>query len=201
LIDIHWPVRVNAASYDVQFATNFDAVFTTFQNVPNWGFRSVSASEAMGVEQFRNKTRFLFAPSDYPPMVDNAPIWIRFRQIDVDGTVNPFEAIHLVLPYDSGPRPPVILNGNAPAAATIAGSLELQLPHHVNSIFLTNNDPANSLFVSFNSYAPEIEVTPLVANFVPLSSDLPMFNQLFVRGAGGIVNFTASVALVNSGIR
>ena len=198
LIDMHWPVRALAASYDVQYATNFDAIPVLFQNIPAIGFRSVSTPVFTGDSQFKGKTRFIFAPSDYPPMVDNSQLWINFRQIDIDGTINAYEALQLVLPYDSGPRPSVIISGAAPAAISIAGSLELQLPHNVNAIYLTNNDPVNSLFISFNPFGPEIEVTPLIVNFVPFTTNLPIFSQLFVRGSGGAVNFTASLNLVNS---
>jgi len=211
LVDLNLQARVGAASYQFQAASNFDAAFNTFQVVPATGFRSVSTPDTgFDGEQFRGPqgaaspvgfTRFKFAPSDYtvavPAVNDALPFYVRIIQTDVSGVVHPAESMELILPYNPEPNRPVILSGNAPNAASLAGSLEIQLPMQVlNSQF--QNNGANDLFVAFEPTGAEFRVPPLSTLQTNLVTTYPSITQLFVRGAGGVTAFNFIGALRNN---
>jgi len=191
LVDLNLRARANAASYQFQAAQNFDGVFGTFQVVPaSGGFRSKSAPDTgFDGEQFRGLTRFKFAPSDYSaPVTDSSPFYVKIIQTDVDGTVHPAEAMHLILPYDPMPNRPLVLVGVAPSAVGISGSYEIQLPMQTQNIQIQNNG-AVPLMVAFEPSGPEFTVYPLSTEFTNFYSTYPSVTQIFVRGSGGTCAF------------
>lgn len=189
LVDLFLVSRTGAKSYLFKAATNFDAAAVAFQSVPQDGFRSPNAFDSGPSEGFRGRTRFTFAPADYG-LDDTKPIWIKIQQVNVDGTVSADEAFHLIPPYNPQGRKAVVLAGNAPNGASIAASLELQLPHQMQGLELQNNG-SNDLYVAFEPGGPEFKVPPLTTGFTNLSVNYPTVSQLFVRGNGGAVAFAA----------
>lgn len=189
LVDLFLVSRTGAKSYTFKASTNFDVAASAFQSVPQGGFRSPTAFDSGPSEGFRGRTRFTFAPIDYG-LDDTKPIWLRIQQVNVDGSLGTDEAFHLIPPYAPAGRKAVVLAGSAPNAASLAASLELQLPHQMQGLELQNNG-AQDLFVAFEPGGPEFKVVPLSTGFTNLSFQLPTFGQLFVRGNGAPVAFTA----------
>ena len=202
LVDLFLNVRPNAAFYTFKAADNFDAAFTAFQDVPAAGFRSPSVIDTGFTDsQFRGKTRFIFNPTDYTPTVaavdDTKPFYVLISQVDVDGTVHADEAMHLILPYSSQPNRPVILAGVVPIGATIANSVEIQLPMQCQNFKFQVNS-GNDLMVAFEPTAPEFVVYPITTNFSTYDQTYPTFSQVFMRGDGGASTMSASFAMRNN---
>lgn len=206
-----------AASYDFYVGANFDTASPTFfQNVPaSGGYRSPSSQAPVAgfdSEQFSQSrtpylTRFKFNAVDYigaglpftvAGVTDLTPLWLTFIQRNLDGTTNPATAPQLILPYSSVPNRTVILSGTAPSAASLAGSLEIQLPMQVNNIQIQNNG-TNILQVAFEPTGPEFTVNPSTAGAdINLYTAYNSSSQLFVRGAGGTTAFNFIGALRNN---
>jgi len=188
LVDIIFPARPGAKSYQFEAASNWDAVMNPFQVVPARGFRSLSVPDlGMADSQFRGKTRFTFNPADYtvsvPAVDDSKPFYIRIVQTDWDGTVHTAEAQHLILPYSPAPNRPLVLKGTAPAGATIADSFEVQLPMQCRN-FRFQTDGVTDALVAFEPSGPEIRVPSLSVEFTTVESTFPSGTQLFLRGDG-----------------
>jgi len=201
LVDLSLQARAGVASYNFYSSTNFDIATVLFANVPSYGKISATAvNTSYGDGNYRNITRFLFNPTDYT-IDDSKPFWVQIEQIAVDGTVGPLEALHLILPYSSQPNRAVILAGGAPAGATIANSLELQLPLQCNDIRV-QVDGITDLMLGFEPGGTEQRVPSLQNEFTTYEKILDSISQIFVRGNGGATTFSASLALKNgSGLR
>lgn len=202
LVDLFLNARPNAAYYTFKASTNFDAAFTSFQDVPAIGFRSPSVVDTGFTDsQFRGKTRFIFNPADYttgvPAVDDTKPFYVLISQVDLDGTVNADEAMHLILPYSSQPNRPIILVGDAPMAADITGSVEIQLPMQCQN-FKFQVDVGSNLMVAFEPTTPEFVVYPITVNFITYDQQYPSFSQVFMRGVGGVSTLSASFAMRNN---
>lgn len=189
LVDLFLVSRTGAKSYTFKASTNFDLAAVAVQSVPQDGFRSPTAFDSGVSDGFRGRTRFTFNPTDYG-LDDTKPIWLRFQQVNVDGTVGADEAFHLIPPYNPQGRKAVVIAGSAPNGASIAASLELQLPHQMQGMELQNNG-GQDLYVAFEPGGPEFKVAPLSTGFTNLSINYPTVSQLFVRGNGAAVAFAA----------
>ncbi len=189
LVDLTVAQRDGVRAFVFKYASNFDVAPSAIQQVPRDGYRSKSAFDTGVAEGFRGKTRFTFNPADYG--IDDAkPMWLCVQPLNVDGTLGATEALHLVLPYSSQGRRPVVIAGTAPSGASVAASLELQLPGQLQNLELQNNG-ASDLFVAFEPGGVEYDVKPLSTGFTNLSMVYPAFSQLFVRGSGATVAFSA----------
>ena len=202
LVDISFPERVGAKSYQFFAASNWDAASTAFQIVPAAGMRSLTAPDVSAVgSQFRGKTRFVFNPADYTLSVaavdDTKPFYLTIQQTNWDGTVLPVEAQHLVLPYNPAPNRPLVLRGVAPSGASIANSLELQLPMQCRN-FRVQNDGAVDAFIAFEPTGAEVRVPPLSTSFMDLVSVMPSMTQLFMRGSGGTTTISVLAEIHNN---
>ncbi len=199
LVDLTLQVRPGITSYKFQSASNFDASFTTFANIPASGYASSTAITGFGSEQaYRGLTRFIFNPADYS-ITDTSPFFVRIIPA-INGVDEPTEAIHMVLPYSSSPDRPVILTGSAPSAGSLSGSLEIQLPGQCRGLEIQNNDAGNDMYVAFEPGGPEHRVPAIATTFTVFTTIVPVFTQLFVRGSGGAVPFNAIMALRNNPI-
>lgn len=73
LVDLGVRRRASVASYDVQVATNFDAVFTDLASFPAAGKMSASVVESASDRgSHRGWSRLVFSPSDYLTVVGTA---------------------------------------------------------------------------------------------------------------------------------
>ena len=88
----------------------------------------------------------------------------------------------------------VTIQGNAPAATSSAGALELDLPTLMQNWEITNNDGTNSLYVSTEQSGPEVAIGPKLG-FYGYATIYASQGSIWVRGSGGAVNFSATSTL------
>jgi hypothetical protein len=189
LVDLTIRKRAGITGFRFGAAVNFDAAFTTFITVPNYGLKSPSVPDVGYVgDQFRDMVRFLFDPSDYvataPALVDGAPFYLRVESRNPNGSFNPPEAMHLVLPPPVQPNRSFLIRGTVPAGASLANSLEIQLPTQCND-FEIQNDGGAPLFVAFEPTGAEYQVIPVTTAFRSFEQFTTSVSQVFLRGAGG----------------
>ncbi len=188
LVDLFLVARQGAKSYLFKSAPNFDVGAAPMQSVPKYGYRSSSAPEqASSDSQFRDRVRFTFNPSDYG-LDDTKPFWLRIQQVNMDGTVGPDEAYHLILPYGPMGRKAVVLRGQAPSGASLADSREIQLQHQMQGVSV-QNDGSVDLYMAFDPGGPEMRIAPLSSGHVNVLSPYSTISQLFVRGDGATTTF------------
>lgn len=198
LVDLFLVSRPGVVSYLFKAASNFDVGPSAIQMVPQSGFCSVSArpfADGFSESQFRGRTRFMFAPSDYG-LNDALPMWLCVSPVNADGTTGPDEALHLILPPYTAGRQAVVLAGAAPAGADASAALELQMQFQMQGLEIQNNG-SGDLYISFERGGPEFLVSPLQTGFTNPSFVHATFSQLFVRGAGGSVQFSAMTSARN----
>lgn len=210
LVDLTVRQRPGKIGFRFGAAANFDVAFTTFQVVPNHGFKTpdIPDSDAVGAigSQFRDQVRFLFNPGFYTASVaavrDDKPWFIRLEAQNPDGTFDAPEAMHMIMPFGSTPLRAVQLSGTVPSGADLTASLEIQLPMLCDD-FEIQNDGAADMYVAFERGAvvgPEYRVPPLSAQFMNLSKTLTNVSQVFMRGNGGTTTISAIFTAKNNPI-
>lgn len=204
LVDLTVRKRPGIIGFKFGAAVNFDTVFTTFATVPNYGIKSPSVPDVHAGHvgsQFRDQCRFLFDPADYvataAALVDTDPFFLRIESQNADGSFNTPEAMHLVLPPPVRPNRAFALRGTAPSAASLAASLEIQLPMQCDH-FEIQNDGANDLYVAFEPTGAEYRVLPVTAAFRSFDQFLTSVSQVFIRGAGGSTSISSIWTLRNN---
>lgn len=189
LVELTVPRRPGSTGFRFSAASNFDATFTAFQVVPNYGLRSRSAPQTDGVvgSQFRDECRFVLVPSDYtvavPAVRDDLPFYVRIEQMAPDGTFGVPEGMQIVLPYNTVGNPALVLHGTATATG-VTGAMEINLPGVCEDFTIKNGSSGSNLFVSFGDNAGTGPVGPeyLVANGDDLNLNYAAASRLYVRG-------------------
>jgi hypothetical protein len=188
LVDVIIPVQTGVDGYRLDVATNFDAVYaplltTTLTGHIDDSLRSKDHSLVNG-----RVVRVIFDPANYaPPLDDTIPFWIRFVPI-IGGAPGTPSAGSLLLP-DGDRYRDLVINGAAPNAATIAGSLEIDFPYVASNLRIRNLDPANTLYVATETGGPEFEVPFGTEQSFGFQSATPF---ILVRGNGAAVPFSAT---------
>ena len=200
LVDLTTPRRSGVIGFRFSFATNFDAPFTPFQVVRNQGMKVLRPPVSGGPrtpdvssgKQRKNFVGFIFDPTEYG-ITDTAPFFIRVEPETSPGVFGAAEAIHLILPYSSTPDRPIVLSGTVPAGATLANSLEIQLPYQCNN-WEIDNIGINYLCFASNPLGDEFSI-PTGAIFEQTYSPV---SQIFIRGVGGATTLTSVFTLQSS---
>jgi len=203
LVDLLVRHRAGKTGFRFGAASNFDAAFTTFATVPNYGLRSPSVPEAYAGSvggQFRDQARFIFDPADYvataAALIDTAPFFLRIEARNPDGSFDTPEAMHLILPPPIEPRRAINLRGTIPIGASLATALEIQLPGQCNDFSIMNDGGAN-MFVAFHPTGGEYQIFPVTGEFWTMEQYLTSISQIFVRGNGGTTTASMNFTLKN----
>lgn len=185
-------------------ASNFDGSFTTFATVPNHGIKSRSVPDVYAGNvgnQFREDVRFLFDPADYvavaSALVDTDPFFLRVEAQNPDGSFDSPEAMHLVLPPPIEPDRAINLRGTIPAGASLAASLEIQLPGQCYDFEILNDGAAN-MFVAFHPTGGEHQVLTVTSAFDAYEQYATAVSQIFVRAVGGTTTASMTFTLRNN---
>jgi hypothetical protein len=133
---------------------------------------------------------------------DSDVSFIRVAEISLDGvTVKPEGPILIVPPpaFYTNTRPGLTVQGTAPSVAGLStglppdGSLHFILPKFSDSVNIRNLGGA-SIFISFHTGLPEYEVP---AGQTQQFFDAAM-SDVYVRGSGAAIAFSAYFAIVNA---
>jgi hypothetical protein len=181
-VELCWPSRSDVAQYIIKTSTTFGGAYTTVLTIPSIGYISpnLTAVQSARMESsFRGVTRVILDPAALS-LDDTKDIWIRVAPISTAGVTGPDEARHLIPPYSAQPNRVLNIRGSVAAAASLANSIELNLPGQFTNPTIQNSG-ANDLYVAFEIGGGEFRVPPLSSGFTNLTSFKASFSQVFLR--------------------
>jgi len=186
IVDIDTPFVNGVDGYRIKWATNFDAVFTTFLTAPNTGYLDPSINPRVIESQpVTGKVRMVFNPVTYT-ITDTIPFWLRFCTV-IGGVEDAVGAPTLVLTDNSHHGVGiVIIKGTAPAAFP----LQLDLPGLMQDFRVVNESVANNLLLSTETNGAAITIIPGVK--LQRLSLAGTQGSIFVQGDGADVLFSAT---------
>lgn len=155
-------------SYVIKNAANWDSTFTDIETVPfGIGKRSLKykptealLANSINANQLRNKTRFLFDPSDYS-LVDGNVLFFRIAPV-VQGLELPVGQIEILLTTAQvlSQHPALFLTGTVPHGPQGAPTAILPFPRKVSSIEIKNTSASDTVYFSFGTGAAEWSLEP-----------------------------------------
>jgi hypothetical protein len=199
IVDFYTPFTYGVTGYRIKWAQNFDGVFAAIITSTNVGFLDDNVNRNVVDTQPTTGTdvRIVFDPTTYS-IDDTKAFWLQYFPV-IGGVEQTPSAPTLILPDSVLKGQGVVtIHGAAPAAATFAGSLQLDLPFLMQDFRIHNEDIANYLFVATDSSGAEQQLKP---------DTFPQYNTihgsqgtLYVRGAtsagvAAAVNFSAVFTL------
>lgn len=205
--------KADVSAYRVGAANTMDAAFagTTAMFTVGQGatFQSPSLRKRrVGRSLYTNRglTVAQYDPEDYwvgggTLPHDAAGSYLRVSEQNAAGVFRPAGPILIVPPpgFFVTTRPNLTVSGTAPNVAASAtgvpptGALHFVLPRFADSTTITNSGGA-SIYLSFNSGLPEFEILANQTVFLPDGA----VSEVFVRGDGAAVPFSAFFAIVNA---
>lgn len=192
VVDMVMPFVYGVDLYRLKWATNFDGVFAQFIDSTNIGFLDPAVNQAtLEVQQTQGRVRIVFDPATYH-ITDTSSFWVTLWQVAPGGAETQVSAPSLILPESAHHGiHQITLHGAAPNAADSTGSLQLDLPRLMSDFRIRCESPVggNALFVATEAGGAEQQLLP--DTFPQYTSLLATQGSLWVRGGGGIVNFSA----------
>ncbi|MFA5387355.1 MAG: hypothetical protein WC322_03075 [Candidatus Paceibacterota bacterium] len=190
ILDIITPRRTGVDGYRIEWAANFDVAFTTLVTSSINGYVDDSLRDMAHAIAAGNNVRIIVNPADHT-ITDTKPFWLRFVPV-VGGVPGTPGNSGLILPDASG-RAVCVIAGNAPNAATITGSIQLDFPRLVEDLRIVNNG-SNSLFVAPVDSDAEFEIKS-GGTQIPFTNLRGAIPGIRVRGGGAVVAFQATFTL------
>lgn len=196
IVDMLTPKRANVGGYRIQAAPNFDGVFTTLFTAPiSSGYLDPAINPAvLHYVNNNDHIRMVFNPATFTGtagITDTLDFWMRFVPVDFTGTPGTAGNPALVLTdAEHYGNSRVLIAGNAPAAADVTGSLQLELPFTTQDLYIKNEEATggHALYLADLAGGPEQQISPQeTATIFHGPVDL-----LVVRGSGGTARFSAS---------
>ena len=167
----------------------------TFQIVAFNSATSVDVANPAGAAGDANNGSIVWA-EQAANVDDTKPFWMRLQPLVGGSPSGSVGAATLVLPDSANHGLGItVIQGDAPDAADVTGSQQLDLPRLMNDFQLHNREAATDLYVAMEFEGPEKkfaggEATPTNVSYEGTQS------QLFVRGDGADVEFSASFTSV-----
>lgn len=127
---------------------------------------------------------------------DTRQFWMRFTPLvgGVEGVDS--DPVLVLAPSQKNGTQRIAISGDAPAGASISGSLTLCLARRMKQIVVTNNSTTNALFIAFNEGGPEVQIA---AGETSINYDSAQ-SVLLVRGSGATVNFSATMTVAQGNV-
>ena len=192
LVDCVVPFVYGVDKYRLKWNANFDGAFAQFLDSSNVGFLDPAVNQAtIDVQQTTGQVRIVFDPATYH-IPDSAHIWLELWHVAPGGAETQMSAPSLVLPESAHHGiHQVTIHGGAPNAPTSAGSLQIDMPRLMDDIRIHSEAPVggNYLYVATEEGGAEQEIRP--DTFAQYQSLRATQGSLWVRGGGGVVNFSA----------
>lgn len=200
IVDTYVPKVAQVVGYRLKAATNFDAAFATIFTSTNVGFVGAGVDQRVLESQpLGGKVRMVWNPTDYG-LDDKQPVWVQLFHVDGGGAETQVSACTLIMPDEtqflhrgSGH---LLLRGSAPAAATVAGSLQLDLPRLQTDWRILNESSTDAAYVSFEPGGGENKL-PANATYSQFHTFKANSPTVFVR-SGGVGPVTLSIQTTNS---
>ena len=203
LVDIITPKRAGVKGYRFRAAPTFSGTFATILTADiSSGFLDPAVDRRVltPLPNGQNHVRIVFDPDTFTgaaAIVDTDQFWLTFTPVDFSGVPGTESAPGLILPETErigGHR--ITIQGNAPNEASLADSLQLDLPGKMQDFRIANNEASggNSLFVATSRAGGEEEILPLADALNPRDWSEGATDTLYVRGGGGSINMTANFA-------
>lgn len=194
ILDMITPIVDGVSEYRLKWATNFDAAPTLFLSAPLAGYRDPSINPLVLEEiNLGNRLRVVFNPTTYT-IPDDKPFWLTLHHFN--GVETQVTASTLIVPDTvatlSRLQGQIVVRGVVPSAASLAASLQLDLPRQMSD-FRILNEGANPLFVAFDSGGYEFSV-PVAATY---STFKGMASSLWLRGNGGPTTVSIACTVAN----
>jgi len=193
LVDIVTPFVYGVDLYRLKKATNFDGAFAQFLDATNVGFCDEAVDRnTLEVHQTTGMVRITFDPRTYG-ITDTLPLWLELAH-DIGGIETVLSPPTLLLPdaahHGVGA---MIIAGNAPNGASIANSLQLDLPRLMSDIRITNHGAAGDpyLYVATEPGGAETAIAPAEDSGQVTLTLMGTESSLLVRGDAAIVAFSA----------
>lgn len=194
-VDMTIPRLSGVDGYRLQWATNFDASFTTMFTATNTGYAdpaidlSTVTAQNLSINAFGPAVRVVFDPATYS-ITDTKSFWVRFVPVTAGSAGTP-GAPTLLLPASANHGLGVnVIHGAAPNAADSTGSLQIDLARLMQDFRIHNEDSTNSLFVSTEQNGAEVQLKAGATE--QMTSFSGTQGSIWVRGSGGVVNFSAT---------
>lgn len=196
LIDLITPIRPQAegvAQYRLKTDTSPTGAFaTTVMTVPNTGKVDPAVQGAQHVIQPGENVRMIFKPSNFS-LSDTDALWLKLVYVDASNaemtSPAPSAATLVLPPVSNGTM--FGFTATAPNQATMANSVQIDLPRTMSNFRITNNETTNPLFLAFDPGGPEVKV--------PFGKDVSSLNgmasTIFARATGGTAEFSVSFTL------
>lgn len=195
-VDLVIPRQSGVDGYRIQSSPNFDGAWTTRITAPVGGYIDPAINPAvvdfqnLGVGPFGPPVRVIFDPATYS-ITDTSSFWLRFVPV-TGGAPGTAGAPTLVLPSAANHGVGIVtIRGQAPSGADATAALQLDLPRLMQDFQFHCEDGANDLFVSTEQSGPETQI-PGPSSDQQTLSIFGTASSIWVRGAGGAVNFSAS---------
>lgn len=187
----------NVKEWRILSSPTFDGAYTDLGiSIPRNGYASPNAIVEQYNGAFRDRILVSLSSTDFPSITDSADFYLKVRKTTFAGAVTTGSSCHMVIPYSSQARRAITLSGNAPNAASSAGSLEIVLPQQCQGGNFTNYSSTKDLYVSLSPTVGELRV----ALSTTYANNFPTFNSIFVRGDSAVVRFDATFSLRNEAL-
>jgi hypothetical protein len=178
--------------YRIAWATNFDASFTQIIAASPNGYIDPAVNQATLEVVNGNGVRIVFDPTNaaFAITYPSSPFWLQFSRYD-GNSVTYTSPPTLLLPFEANHGIGLVsVRGTAPNGASVANSLQIDLPGLMSDIRI-HNEGSNPLFVAPEANAAEVQYpTGQVGTFVTAGSAQ---SSLLVRGGGGTTVFSAAM--------
>lgn len=201
IVDLFTKRVAGVEGYRLKASANFDGVFATIFTAPKFGFlddvgvdRRVIETQPTG-----GQVRVVFNPTTYG-LTDANPLWLELFHVDGAGAETQVSAPTLVLPdqtqFLTRGYGHILLRGNAPNAATVAGSLQLDLPRLLCDWRILNEEAGTDAFVAFEPGGPEYllkqnSIQPQFSTFTAKAA------SVWVRGNGAQAKLSIEATVSN----
>jgi hypothetical protein len=193
LVDIVTPFVYGVDLYRLKKALNFDGVFAQFLDAPNVGFCDPAVDRnTLEVHQTNGMVRVTFDPRTYG-ITDTLPLWLELAH-DIGGVETVLSPPTLLLPEAAHHGIyPVTIAGAAPNGASVANSLQIDLPRLMSDIRISNHGlkAGPLLYVATEPGGAETAVPPAVDSGQATLTINGSADTLLVRGDGAVVDFSA----------
>lgn len=203
LADVLIPKNSNTQKYRLLAAPNFDGSFVQIIEADiSSGYLDpalVTSSRHLTLQALNNPghIRVTFDPQSFAGVASIADaniFWLKYQAVDFTGAAGTATNPIMVLPEEKLRGDSVItISGTAPNAASVAGSLQLDLGYRMKDIIIRNEEASTALYVATEAGGPEIQVAANSTQLSQLTLAWGAQGCLFVRGSGGTAKFSATM--------